>query len=196
MRYRLSVAQGRVQIHDRVAELLEAVGVDGPPIPVDHVAFHLGAHIHREPLDDNGDLSGLLVRVGGKTIIGVNSRHSKTRQRFTIAHEIGHLVLHDHDKLYLDRDFPVRLRDERSSQAVDPDEIAANAFAAELLMPADMLKRDLRDVVTRNAERHAVDYEDEETIRRLAERYQVSLQAMIFRLVNLGLIDQAPDLRS
>jgi hypothetical protein len=90
----------------------------------------------------------------------------------------------------LDRRFPVRLRDARSSQAVDPEEVAANAFAAELLMPTIMLEHDLSNL----EEGQAMDYEDEAVIRRLSSRYKVSLQAMIFRLVNLGIIDQIPDL--
>lgn len=179
------MASTRAEVRRSVVKLLNAIGVDSPPIPVERVAKHLGARVSRVPLAGEKALSGLLYRAGGETIIGVNKRHPAPRQRFTIAHEIGHLVLHDRDALHIDRGFPMRLRDARSSQAVDPDEIAANAFAAELLMPTAMVLGDL--------EGQAVDYEEEQAIRCLAERYEVSLQAMIFRLVNLGLLDQAPD---
>jgi Zn-dependent peptidase ImmA (M78 family) len=133
-----------------------------------------------EPLE--GDLSGLLFREEGRTIIGVNTMHPKPRQRFTIAHELGHLELHEGYGIHVDHKFPImRKRDGRSSQAVDFDEIEANGFAAELLMPAEMLERDLHD--------KDLDFEDDEMIRQLADRYHVSLQAMAIRLGNLRLQD-------
>lgn len=41
-----------------------------------------------------GELAGMLVRGDGQIVIGVNSLHPLNRQRFTIAHECGHLLLH------------------------------------------------------------------------------------------------------
>ena len=83
--------------------------------------------------------------------------------------------------IHVDRSFPARRRNERSAQAIDPDEIEANAFAAELLMPATMLEDDLLEL--------SLDYEDDELFKRLADNYLVSLQAIIFRLTNLGFIE-------
>ena len=41
------------------------------------------------------DVSGTIVREpGGRVVLGVNTFHSKTRQRFTVAHELGHWKLH------------------------------------------------------------------------------------------------------
>jgi Zn-dependent peptidase ImmA (M78 family) len=82
--------------------------------------------------------------------------------------------------------YRVRWRDEVASQGVDTAEIAANTFAAEPLMPAPMLAHDL--------EGHTIDYEDDDVVRQLADRYKVSLQAMILRLNHLGHISQVPDL--
>jgi Zn-dependent peptidase ImmA (M78 family) len=53
-----------------------------------------------------------------------------------MAHELGHLELHDLGGIHKDHKFPIRRRDERSSQAVDEEEIEANSFATELLMSA------------------------------------------------------------
>ena len=64
-----------------------------------------------------------------------------------------------------------------AEQAVDFDEIEANGFAAELLMPTEVLERELQGT--------DLDYEDDELTRRLANRYEVSLQAMAIRLGNL-----------
>jgi Zn-dependent peptidase ImmA (M78 family) len=157
--------------------VLHQAGISKPPIPIERLARHLGIEVRREPFE--GDLSGMLFREGDRTIIGVNSLHPRSRQRFTIAHEIGHLELHDREGIHLDRKFPiVRQRDGRSSLAVDPEEIEANGFAAELLMPASMLEDDI--------EGSDPFYEDDELSSWLADRYDVSLQAMAIRLGNLG----------
>ena len=167
------------QIQQSVEDLLKKAGVDEIPIPVEKIARFCGAQLKYVPFE--GDLSGLLFQEEDQIIIGVNALHPKTRQRFTIAHELGHLTLHSHDALHVDRHFRVLRRDGRSSQAIDPTEIEANAFAAELLMPTAKLKQELKGYV--------VDYEDDEFLRTLADRYKVSLQAMIFRLTNLGLLE-------
>ena len=83
--------------------------------------------------------------------------------------------------LHIDRGFRMLLREERSGQAVDITEIEASTFAMELLLPAAMFERELRA--------QAIDYEDDELIRNLADRYQVSLQVIVFRFASLGLIE-------
>jgi Zn-dependent peptidase ImmA (M78 family) len=173
----------RAAIRREAKRLLQACAVEAPPVPVEQIASRLGAQIRYEPFE--GDLSGLLYPERGRPVIGVNSLHPKSRQRFTVAHEVAHLVLHQPKQLHVDREFQVHLRDQRSSQAVDAVEIQANAFAAELLMPAHLLVRDIDD--------QTVDYDDDAVLRRLADRYKVSLQAMIFRLARLGLIETDAD---
>ncbi len=169
-----------IQIREAAEELLRQAKVDKPPVPIERLARRLGAEVRYEPLE--GDLSGMLfLEEGGRAIIGVNALHPKSRQRFTIAHELGHLRLHECSGIHVDRKFPIRLRDERSSQAVDYEEIEANGFAAELLMPAAMLEADLDGYAT-----DFVDYDDDDLIRHLADKYKVSTQAMAFRLLNLG----------
>ena len=65
------------------------------------------------------------------------------RQRFTIAHELGHRALHPGRELILDVPVRVNLRDKTSSMASDIEEIEANAFAATLLMPEQMIRDQL-----------------------------------------------------
>jgi Zn-dependent peptidase ImmA (M78 family) len=62
------------------------------------------------------------------------------RQRFTIGHELGHLTLHHGHDLILERLVRLNFRDATSSTANDEEEIEANHFAAELLMPHDFLR--------------------------------------------------------
>ena len=159
-----------------VSRLLDDCGIRAPPIPVGVVASELGAEIRYSPFD--GELAGMLVRRDeGKPVIGVNSAHHINRQRFTIAHECAHLCLHKGKDVYIDRSFRVNVnrRDGRSAQAVDPDEIEANRFAAELLMPHMMILDDLIEL----------DIEDDIELRELADKYQVSLQALTHRINNL-----------
>ena len=151
----------------------------------------LGAQIHDDTAAAN--LSGFLVRDvnSPRTLIGVNSSHSKARKRFTIAHEIGHLLLHEGDALHVDRregvDLGLRMkrRDSESSLGTDDEEREANLFAAELLMPLSLLEADLSEM---KAGEPQDEEEDEDIIDRLARRYEVSVQAMTFRLTNLGLL--------
>ncbi len=162
-------------------QLLQLAEIKEPPVPVEQIAQRRGVCLRYVSYD--GELSGLLFEEQGQAIIGVNMAHSKTRQRFTIAHELGHLELHHWHEFHIDRNFRVvsRLRGDRleaSSQAINAAEIDASLFAAELLMPATILLKDVQG--------YAIDYESDELLVKLAERYQVSLQAMIFRLTSLG----------
>lgn len=163
------------KIEATALRLLQEQRVHKPPVPVESIARRLGAEIRYSPFE--GDISGGVFRDGKRVIIGINSLHHPNRQRFTIAHEIGHMVLHQGKEIHIDRTFRINFRDDVSSQAVDPEEIEANRFAAELLMPQSMLVRDLKG--------QKVDIENEEEIRRLATTYGVSVQALSFRLTNL-----------
>jgi len=172
----------KVSYEKRIQDLLDSAGVKNPPIPVEKVARVLELRIQRSPLPD--DLSGLLVRHPSfdKPVIGVNSLHARVRQRFTIAHEIGHFLLHKKAEVYVDRQFSVSFRNSDSSSAEHRNEIQANRFAAELLMPASFLRTELGE--------RTVDLGDEELLEFLASRFQVSTQAIAYRLMNLGYMPQ------
>ena len=172
----------REQINRLAEQLLKRADVSKPPVPVERIARLLNVEIRYVPFQ--GDISGMVAREQGRAVIGVNTVHAISRQRFTIAHEIGHLELghslegFGQDGMHIDRDFKVKLRDGKSSQATDPTEIEANAYAASLLMPRAMLMQE-RELSS------GFDIEDDRLIQGLASRYKVSPQAMTFRLSNL-----------
>ena len=175
-------------IRSLAERLLANNGVRSAPVPVEKLAVSLGARVQKEPADD--DLSGFLIRdlVGHRAIIGVNSNHHPNRQRFTVAHEIGHLLLHEGEKIHVDRTgqvFQVKLRSGESAAGTDVEEIEANAFAAELLMPVGFLRLDL-------APQSALNLLDEDVLDRvlkpLAKKYGVSPQALTYRLGHLGYV--------
>lgn len=116
-------------------------GLEMPPVDVFSVAQRLGAEAR--VLDLAPDVSSILYREGDRKVFVLTAAHSRVRQRFTVSHEIGHLMLHKGDQVHVDQGFRINLRDPRAASADDVEEIEANAFAASLLMPADWLKADL-----------------------------------------------------
>src|SRR4051812_11307021 len=113
----------------RATQTLRKLGITEAPIPVEDVAEQLGLRLQSFALGD--DVSGVLVVDGDAGVIGYNSSHPAVRQRFTIAHEIGHYLLHRSDSsLFIDERYFAVFRDKKSSEGVDSREREANAFAA------------------------------------------------------------------
>ena len=165
-------------ILNRAQSLLDNNGVTAPPVPVERIAKSLKAQLRYSPLDD--ELSGMIYVKEGEPIIGVNALHHPNRQRFTIAHECGHLVLHKAQiskEVHVDKAFPMLMRDSVSAAGVDEMEIEANFFAAELLMPEALL--------TKTLDNEPFDIDDENAVSALARSFKVSPSAMRFRLGNL-----------
>jgi Zn-dependent peptidase ImmA (M78 family) len=153
----------------RASQLLELAGVKQPPVDAKAIAEFLGFTVLPYELPDS--TSGLTFIEEGVKAIGVNSRHAPTRQRFSIAHELGH-YLNGHQSYD-----PGGEHVESQPSYLDPQqrqEIEANEFAAELLMPTDWLKRDVAELGADGAV--------------LAKRYGVSEQAMWIQLLDLKLM--------
>jgi len=164
--------QSRVRIEHLAEELLGKAQVTGPPVPIEKVAKTAGFRIVKEHLDSN--LSGFYVMRAGTPTIGINIAHARVRQRFTVAHELGHATLHAVD--HFDREFR---RDPVSAAATEPDEMDANAFAAALLMPAEWVTARWAD---------ATDLLDNEWVVQTARDFGVSTQSLMYRIENLGLL--------
>jgi len=158
------------KIETEAEKILTALNIKETPIQVEEIASRLSLKISREPSDD---FSGLLIRKDGRALIGVNSNEAPVRQRFTIAHEIGHFVLHPRKDAFVD------YRDNKKEIMRTPAERHANMFAAALLMPRNLLEKDFKNICKNGF--------TEEELEKLAEKYQVSDEAMKFRLMNLNL---------
>ena len=166
----------------RASRLLRDAGISRYPIPVEEVARHLGAVVSLQPFDSE-DISGLLYRSAGNApIIGVNSTNIAVRRRFTIAHEIGHLILHGGHELIVERHVHVNFRDSAGTVLSPAQEVEANRFAAALLMPGVLLERAMQTLLA------GAPAPDTELVKRLALRFDVSRQAMEFRLAGLGML--------
>jgi Zn-dependent peptidase ImmA (M78 family) len=171
----------RDEIAKTVVTLLQKFDVRRPPVPVDKLVKKLGLLLAPLPADD--EISGAIIRKDGRVVIAVNPAHHINRQRFTIAHELGHYFLHEGLETHVDQNFRVAWRNAESSKAIDWNEIQANRFAAELLMPTSFMLKDLDSLEA--VDRHAV--------ALLATKYVVSPDAMKIRLSQLGIIGPFSD---
>lgn len=157
----------------KAEHVLSFLNVKTTPVPIEEIASRTQIKISRAP---SRDFSGLLIRKDGHALIGVNSDEAPVRQRFTIAHELGHFYLHPQQDAFVDyRNRKGTKKDEDSTIK----ERQADMFAAALLMPRKNLSKDFKDI--------SRGLSDEEATGILAKRYEVSEDAMKFRLKNLGL---------
>jgi len=168
-----SVRADYARVREKAAELV--MDLTDPPVDVEALAAKLGAEILRVELDP--DVAGFLFRSATRRVIVANSRDGETRLRFTIGHELGHLLLHRPEEVHIDSmALHAVSRRESGSTGVVP-EVEANAFSANVLMPADWLRADL--------DKDEFDLSQEGALERLAQRYNVSVQAMAFRIGSL-----------
>lgn len=144
-------------------------------IPVDPViiANRLGIRVSNAVFSD-ASISGMIAQRGDKKSLLVNDNDSVERNRFTIAHELGHCLLHlDGEGEFVDSSTDLF----RSTSTVSEgkkhfQEVEANEFAAALLMDAQLVREvwaGCRD------------------LKRIAEIFAVSESAMGIRLNSLGL---------
>ncbi len=152
---------------DKVRFILKKLHLQEPPVDVEKIAAFFSIHI--VPYKNFPEhISGMIARDKRgdheDVYIGYNANQAKVRQRFTIAHELGHF-LSGHDDLKI-------VEDGFDKDTVKEKE--ANAFASELLMPKDMLVTDMKS--------------GKYDIPSLARRYMVSEQAISIRLLHSGLI--------
>lgn len=169
-----------VEARKKAREILKQFDIDEAPIPIDRIAKLLGVAVHHVALD--GELSGMALEKDGQAVVGVNSLHHPNRQRFTIAHELAHIVLHRAHiaaQVHVDKEFRVRSgrvlrRDTVAATGTDALEIEANAFASELLMPRQLIEQELHG-----------DWDiDDERLSELARKFKVSTAAMQFRIMD------------
>lgn len=161
---------------------IDAGQVSIPVSPV-AVAESLGARVVEKAFTD--EMSGVLVRKGASITIAVSASDGPLRQRFTVAHECGHLALEHAGELFIDKQV-VNRRDSNSSLAIDDQEIEANQFAASLLMPRD-------EVVSHLDRLHRTNKTRSVLVELMAKQFRVSKPAMEYRLVNLGLLGSPSD---
>ncbi len=137
------------------------------PIPRDILALvedDLGIPVCVLEMPDG--LAGAYLKVRGQDLIFLQATDFPTRQRFTLAHEVGHHVLNHKGRVDASKDV--------GGSPVDPNEQQANYFASEFLVPVEAM----RDWLARNSDGQL----DLRSLVIAADHFQVSPPAMLYRL--------------
>lgn len=144
----------------KARQFIKDAGINSVPINLDRYATAAKARIDFcDDLDD--EESGQTFPLGGKNIIMVNGNHREERQRFTVLHEIGHIVLDLPSKHHNGN---ITTSDLISYRRRPKEEILCDVFAAECLLPYDFFKKDINDIdISLDA------------IKKLADQYKASV---------------------
>lgn len=123
-----------------ITTLLKTAKITAPPVDLEQVTHACGlAYEEVDYFPD--DVDALIVTTEGRSVAVVNRNQSITRRRFSLAHELGHFVLHK-DQSVLEESVSI----DAPPTGDDPDggsiaEREANFFAGELLVPLHFLKK-------------------------------------------------------
>jgi Zn-dependent peptidase ImmA (M78 family) len=131
-----------------------------------------------KPLSSN--LAGMAIKANGMDMfIMVNQNHSLGKQHFTIAHELYHLFIQEN---FTSQRCITGLFDKQT----DIEEEKADCFAANLLLP----ELGVYELIPDN-EKKKKNIITKETIFKIQQYYSVSVNAVIYRLVELELVDKS-----
>lgn len=149
----------------KAREFVKATGIDEIPIELEKYLKKAGVELSvNQNLKDTE--AGRVIPLPDRTIIEINGNQTLERQRFTVLHEIGHIILElpsihstmtTTDSLY-------------KYSARPPEEILCDVFAAECLFPNQYFKPDVNNTDP------CMD-----AVRELAETYQASLTSTVSR---------------
>jgi Zn-dependent peptidase ImmA (M78 family) len=172
---------------DRVFQGVNVAHVAIPSLTLDTIARHLiveryvsGSHVVEDLIENQQALAGLMFRLGDDGLAFVRADDVLPRRRFTAAHELGHAVLHGDRMGRYVADTAISEADDATSEM----EREANLFAAELLMPEEVIRARAEELRSNYSAcpRLVLAY-------RLASELLVSREAMRYRLKTLGVGD-------
>lgn len=146
----------------KVRKFVRDAKIVAAPVDFEQLATSANAKI-KIVHDLSDDESGQTTYIKGKHIIIVNGNHREERQRFTVLHELAHIVL----------DLPSQHHGSKLTTGTlmsygrrPPEEILCDIFAAECLLPYNLFSKDVGDVDISMA-----------SVKELAEKYKASLTA-------------------
>ncbi|NNN23391.1 helix-turn-helix domain-containing protein [Pseudomonas nitroreducens] len=148
---------------DEQADRLRAaweLGLNPIPDLIDVLESH-GILVIITQVDVQAKFDGLQASVAGKPVIVISANWPGDRQRFTLAHELGHLLLHGRLAGHLD------------------EEKACNRFASALLLPASAMRQQL------GLKRHMLEMQE---LYLLKQEYGISMQGCLYRAADLEII--------
>ena len=141
------------------------------PVPLDDIVRGLGYKVDFfEVTPETEHISGAVYYNDNQ--IWLNPREIRKRRNFTLAHELGHILL-GHEKNVIDgREYDTR-HNIANPDKTDKREVDANEFAAELLMPENTFKKV---------------WDETKSIVELSDYFDVSIVAANARMEKLGLM--------
>lgn len=152
-------------ITKRARSVLKQSSIKEPPVDLERVLAYLRLH-HERPWHLSTDVWDGLTRPGrGRTRLKRQERAPTARERWRLAHEIGHHVLHGGEPI------PRQVQWEKNELEHEADQ-----FAAELLMPDSLVEKAVKDLSGH------IDIEE------TARTFRVGRQEMEKRLRQLGLL--------
>lgn len=162
-----------MDIVQKVSELIEKIGIGNPPIVITDILEHLNLEAKLAKFE-NDNVLGMLC----KNIIYINEKQSNLNSRFVIAHEVGHYILENFNRDTNDVVYSRDIFSDNSSK-----EKIANIFAAELLIPTEFLRKDLKRIQN-DFRKNGIDFKKniDLIIEALAKIYFVTHDIMRFRL--------------
>lgn len=172
-------------------KLLQDLGLYTVPVNVEEICHCLEVELSKKVDIGSMSYSGKISSDSNGINIWVNPLDSNNRHRFTIAHELGHLV---HDIIpELGRENDINFKDTPKTLKRDgrqaPEEYRANDFAAKLLMPEKLILERSK-VVIKNIQKvtNQAKVPRSAFISNMAKMFDVSEQAMEIRLKNVNIL--------
>ena len=158
-------------------KVIAELGITEPgEIDLEAIAWYLGARVKFCSLDG---CEACIVGASDRAIIRVSDKVSERRQRFSIGHELGHWCHHRNRGLFCKADDIGRVQGDGQSIPKKPEEQAADTYASDLLMPAELFRNVARQYKTF----------DLKLIKELGDIFKTSLSATALRLIH---IDHTP----
>lgn len=154
----------------RAIKLLEEIGMDEiTDIPMDIFVSALGATLIKEPLDR---CDGKIIRGHKKTLIKINSNIPyEERIRFSIAHEIGHFLLHKKLEVHNETHNTLTwFKDAENQAQMGIQELEANEFASELLMPKKLFIKECKGEPF-----------SPQLLERISKRFKTSITSIVYK---------------
>lgn len=150
-------------------KLLNDLGIEDPALIdiEDLIVYHDGI-VKEVPLNN---CDGRMIMKHGRSIVSVNSAiEYPQKRRFVLAHELGHIIMHSNQEAsFTDDDTTLE------AYKNGPQEVEANNFASELLMPEDLFKSFcFKKKFT------------PDLIRSLSEKFNTSLTSVVYRFIEHG----------
>lgn len=169
-------------IRKKAEEFCKENGIDSAPVEIIRICNDLGIKVFENYLKE--DVSGLIIvddkkweEYDSDKFILVNLYESAARRRFTVAHELAHYILHRNgNKLYAHRDM-------NTNDTLPTIEREANYFAANILMPEEVLKDFIWDVKVNSVGKVPRFI----MAKKVADAFAVSEAAAEVRLKQLGM---------